>query len=475
MAAKGLVQELHEELSCSICLEYFQDPVTIAECGHNFCRACLTQSWKKALTTRTSCPQCRGIAQPRNLRQNQHLANVIEIARKLSLQGAKESETKRVEGHGKICNKHQEPLKLFCKEDQILICVVCDKSKEHKSHEVIPLEEAFQEYKDKFHANLKILREERAEILAHKADIMEESQDLLEQTKSKSQKIAAEFRKLHQFLEEQEKLLLGQMKYLENEIARKTDEHLASLSSKLSCLESLIRDMEEKQQQPAIEVLQDVRSTLQRYEEKPKVGNLVAFPPELKWRIWDVRDISFFLEIDVEQFKVNVTLDPDTAHPQLALSEDWKSVRWKEEYQDLPNNPERFDFRPFVLGCEGFTAGQHSWEVFVGNEDGWTVGVARKSLKRKGWITFSPEEGIWAMGRWVDGYYAVKQPHFFPLSVSEEPKRILVSLDYEGWRVTFLDADKATVLYEFLGASFSGETLLPFFGVNDGAHLRLSP
>ncbi|XP_032998371.1 vespryn-like [Lacerta agilis] len=75
--------------------------------------------------------------------------------------------------------------------------------------------------------------------------------------------------------------------------------------------------------------------------------------------------------------KANVTLDPDTAHPRLILSEDGKSMRWGEKKPRLPNNPERFSNGPCVLGLEGFTAGSHFWEVTVGSEGEWVVGIAR--------------------------------------------------------------------------------------------------
>uniref|UniRef100_A0ACB8EGA5 Uncharacterized protein n=1 Tax=Sphaerodactylus townsendi TaxID=933632 RepID=A0ACB8EGA5_9SAUR len=308
MAAEGPLKELCEEATCSICLDYFRDPVILTECGHHFCRACLTRSWGASEGAEASCPQCRGPAQEGTLRPNQHLANLVELIQKLRpVEGkggvcekhqeplrffCKEDQapvclvcgiSKEHKDHevipleeafqenravvaarkGRVCQKHQEPLKLFCKDDEALICVVCDRSKEHRDHETLPLEEASQEYKDIFCGFLETLKEEREKILACKADLVKESEDLLKQTTKQKQETVAKFRELHTFLEEQEKLLLAQMEEVEKEVARKRDQDLAEFSEALSSLDSLTQEMEEKCQQPASELLQDAGSFLE--------------------------------------------------------------------------------------------------------------------------------------------------------------------------------------------------------------------
>lgn len=137
MAAGSLVKKFCEETTCPICLDYFTDPV-ITKCGHNFCRACLIQSWGDP-GRYSSCPQCRKSIQSNSLRPNRQLANIVEITKKYSLQVAKWSD--------KVCEEHQELLKLFCRDDEAPICVVCDRSKEHREHRVILIEEAAEEYK----------------------------------------------------------------------------------------------------------------------------------------------------------------------------------------------------------------------------------------------------------------------------------------------------------------------------------------
>ncbi|XP_028576183.2 zinc finger protein RFP-like [Podarcis muralis] len=471
MAAAGqqnLVQNLSDVATCSICLEYFKDPVIIPECGHNFCRSCLVQCWGES-EAEVSCPQCRETVQQNNLIPNRQLANFLQLMKNLSLQGRKEEERK-----GGVCEEHQEPLKLFCKVHEAPICVVCDRSRIHENHKVIPLKEALEEYKGEICSHLEILRKERGEILAYQAALDKESKDLLKLTETERLKIVEKFRQLHQFLEEQEKCLLTHVEEVEKEIAGRRDEQLARLSRKLSSLERIIQEMEEKSQQPASELLQDMRSTLERYEKREnREGEPLAFPPELRNRILESCDVNHFVEDamkqwkDVQSFrnlqKANVTLDPDTAHPSLILSENQKSVRWGEKEQDLPNSPERFSSWPCVLGREGFTAGRHFWEVNVGSEEEWALGVTRKSVRRKGLFSFSPGGGIWALENWESGYWAFTSPDYSPLSLREKPRRIRVTLDYEGGRVSFSDADSGAKLYTFSAASFSGETLLPIF------------
>uniref|UniRef100_A0A4W3GIK1 RING-type domain-containing protein n=1 Tax=Callorhinchus milii TaxID=7868 RepID=A0A4W3GIK1_CALMI len=64
------------EATCSICLEFYTDPVTI-DCGHNFCRDCILQCWGTGQGS-VSCPQCRQQIPQRSVRPNRTLSNMVE-------------------------------------------------------------------------------------------------------------------------------------------------------------------------------------------------------------------------------------------------------------------------------------------------------------------------------------------------------------------------------------------------------------
>ncbi|KYO28224.1 butyrophilin subfamily 1 member A1 isoform X2 [Alligator mississippiensis] len=159
----------------------------------------------------------------------------------------------------------------------------------------------------------------------------------------------------------------------------------------------------------------------------------------------------------------NVMLDLDTANPWL-VSEDQKSVRRDDKQQDLPDNPERFDTDPCVLGCEGFSSGRHYWEVEVGDGKDWAVGVARESVRRKGESTFNSDEGVWAVQRWGGQYQALTSP-VTPLSMNWVLRRVGIYLDYDRGQVAFFDADNESLIFTFPLASFMRERIHPWLWV----------
>lgn len=142
-------RSLQDELTCPVCLEYFSDPVLVTECGHNFCRACVTQCWEDS-ARRLCCPQCREPVPQRLFRPNRSLGNIVHIVRQLGLPLAPaEAPPPPLPGPAPApaegpprCPRHGEPLRLFCVQDRRAVCLVCQLSREHRGHTVLPAEEA---------------------------------------------------------------------------------------------------------------------------------------------------------------------------------------------------------------------------------------------------------------------------------------------------------------------------------------------
>lgn len=134
---KAIIMSLPEEdLTCPICCDIFTDPVLLF-CSHSFCRSCLKRCWDTGLR---ECPVCRKKASKSSAPSNLALKNVCEAVMQVRRQSSLLEEKMN-------CNLHGEKLKLFCLVDKQPICVVCQASKLHKTHDCSPVEEAVQDCK----------------------------------------------------------------------------------------------------------------------------------------------------------------------------------------------------------------------------------------------------------------------------------------------------------------------------------------
>ncbi|XP_030646430.1 E3 ubiquitin-protein ligase TRIM39-like [Chanos chanos] len=151
---------------------------------------------------------------------------------------------------------------------------------------------------------------------------------------------------------------------------------------------------------------------------------------------------------DIVQY-TPVTLDPNTSHPSLLLSGDLTTITYQEEQlEKLPNNPERFQSRSMVLGSEGFISGTHCWDVEVGGNRAWAVGVITESAQRE--RASLSENQFWEVAFYTDMYEAqsLHEP-LTALTLTTEPRRIRVELDYDNGILHFFDPVTKTALHTF--------------------------
>ncbi|XP_078271864.1 zinc-binding protein A33-like [Rhinoraja longicauda] len=295
--------------------------------------------------------------------------------------------------------------------------------------------------------------------------VREQSQNLLTY-------ITSVFAELRQILNEKERLFLKDLREDEESVLNPMENNLRAIQEEINSIqEKLLKLQERMNQTDSLIFLKE--ETRQKRRIRDDQHTLSVADGALEVGKFDHPFLlnTVFREVPDGIKRVSVTLDVETAHARLEVSEDRKRVRRTGTRRSLPDTGKRFTDSECVLGSEGFTSGRHYWEVEVAGSEGWSLGVAAESVERKGPDTLTPETGVWSIEREDDEFDARTSPPS-PLPARPIPGRVGVYLSYESGTVSFYDADTKSHLHTFTGNKFTGK-LYPFFETWDENWLRI--
>uniref|UniRef100_A0A4W4G826 Tripartite motif-containing protein 16-like n=1 Tax=Electrophorus electricus TaxID=8005 RepID=A0A4W4G826_ELEEL len=413
--AEARVSEDQDQFNCPVCLDLLKDPVTIA-CGHSFCMVCINDCWDQDVQRGIySCPQCRETFTPRPvLCRNYMLAEMVQKPKKTELQAA--SLTRCYAGSGdvecdfctgrklkaiksclvclasfcethirphyqspafkkhtlvkassrlqqKICSQHEKLTEIFCRTDQSFICYLCMLD-EHKGHNTVSaaaertkkqteLHEEQRKHQQRIQEKEKKVQElkQAVDTLKRSAQAaVEDSERIFTELIRSIEKKRCEVRQL---IRDQEKTELSQVQGLLDQL----EQEIADLKRRDTELEQLSHTEDH------IHFLQ-VTNSVSATEE-------LILPPEPKTRE------------DFLKYFCQLTLDPNTAHHHLILSEKNRVVTNSRRVQPYSDHPERFDYWLQVL-CKESVCRRCYWEVEWSSEGLVSISVSYKDISRKG-------------------------------------------------------------------------------------------
>uniref|UniRef100_A0A8B9HSH2 FinTRIM family, member 83 n=1 Tax=Astyanax mexicanus TaxID=7994 RepID=A0A8B9HSH2_ASTMX len=525
---------------CFLCKEDLRDPVSIP-CGHIFCSICLKTYWDHAdHTGQYLCPQCRVTYNKRpnprrlqtsrsssTLRQSEpsppappspdynyagprDVACDICIGKKLKavksclmclasycekhLKPHYESATfkrhKLVDEIGhldrQICPQHQKGLELYCRTDQMCICVLCT-VKEHKGHDMVSAEQERADMQQRLGATQAEIQEK----IHDRVKQMEELKQAVDALKSSAQRALQESEKLFgdmlQIIERMQQEMARLISSNKKAALNTAEGHMERLDQEITDLKRRDNELTQlSRTEDHIHFIQSYHMLLAQTdaEELPSVsvnpyfsfGSVTKTVSELKEHLKEYSNeelvkVATTGQYMFQQYKRDftyasqLTLDSNTAYKQLYISRGNRKAALKRDPQSYSDSAQRFDCLPQVLCKEALSGGAHYWEVEWSGE-GASFGITYKGIKRTGygdsarlgynrksWSLFCSDSSYSA--RHSKDQVEIKAPY---------SSRIGVFLDYDGGTLSFYNVSESMSLIHQFKASFS-EPVFPGFWV----------
>uniref|UniRef100_A0A8C1IBI6 Uncharacterized protein n=1 Tax=Cyprinus carpio TaxID=7962 RepID=A0A8C1IBI6_CYPCA len=420
-------------LMCPVCLSDFNDPVSLP-CEHVFCRQCIT-SYLESHEGAHKCPECRQNFTRQDLKGNRVLKNVVDVLQQQKLKTRQQTPKNAQE---MLCSEHMEPLKLFCENDQRLVCLICKEGEKHCGHSFKPVKEAME------------ISEERAKRLEEKMHV--------------------QFNKMHDFLRKKEEEMVRQL-HRQASSAEVTMKQNASFLSKLQIngnnQESILESGLQMSQPERFLEVNSLYSLKHKYKNHLNTFETILFHrfksrldgtrvisdhftlgpyetdlPLIVWRdmLGSVKQVYYLLRFIGECLFPDIFFSLDLSDTST-IDKDLKLTIKKESHLQSQGE-DYFNIHP----------GQVYWEVDVGAEAGWehglTVRFYPKEKKGSVWQTlFSKSFENISLSVKNDRLYAVRAGEETLIVTQIIPSRVGVYVDSEKRQVVFCNADNMSLLH----------------------------
>ncbi|CAN0112018.1 unnamed protein product [Lampetra fluviatilis] len=488
MASASPSDCVDSELSCPICLGTFDCPSTLS-CGHSFCLRCLDGAWERASSF--SCPQCRAAFPERpQLKRNVALANLVEQLRVGERMAAVvfcdtcgdgetpavktclrcetsfcESHLKphqnnpRLMGHVLVapivsleersCQQHGDPYRFFCKQDESLVCRDCTIAGDHIGHRVITLKDEHETRKSGVGEETRAVEEKRKKAEASVGQMKatrKDVQDCMVQTKAH---ISGEFACMRAMLDDDEKTALDRVDVKGGKLLSRIEENIAHYEHEISDLKAAATRLRALQEE------RDSLTFLQVHLKETNRRDAQKEAPHSSPSKEDIATISAqqgaLIKLLPFMYGRSPTVDPNSAHNNLQISSDLRTVTWTAVSQGRPDHPHRFDWWPQALCSESFSSGQHYWEVDVGGAAGiCAVGVAYGTIARKGRgdeCELGENDSSWVLYKDNNSWSVWHGDVETELPVRDPPRRVGCHLHWEAGLLSFYRADSMELLH----------------------------
>lgn len=449
------------ELTCPICLHLFSEPASLP-CGHIYCLACL-QTMEEGLDHHR-CPECQTeFRGAEDLVKNFKMCSIVETyraaAQKVRAGTNRSASSDASGGEEPNAGDHEDAIhgsqpdcpgpegKDGFQMESGSTEQLCDpeqtgKAKAEMDESKIQLASQLTELSLKLERAENVLtKEQELEVEASTANdqLRKKTAGSLGQMKDLLQSYCTE---VTQLLDEE--LLVG-----EEDRSRRVRE--ASVTTKQ--LRQTVLRAESLMSQNHASGFHEELQTLQ-----PHIGELLAKPVGEEE---DLSDVTFnpirgcpkleemssklrerFGEIQRSlQSTFNpseVTFDPETAHPNLILSDDLKTVTFSATKQPYPASPLRFTSFFQVLSSQTFSEGDHCWEVELEGSP-WIIGMCSSGkLERSGLVSaLESSQDSWCLMWFNNLLTAFEQSHSVPLKRTTVSKRLEIRLSFKTQRLSF--------------------------------------